>query len=178
MTAHQTMLQFIAARDHRLMRKVNQWPAPKWVRLWAIAATRAGDGWLWYVTGIFILLFGGESRFTAVAAAASAAFIGFCTFVSIKKVSGRKRPCAIEPHCWAHLLPPDQFSFPSGHTITAFAVAISVSAFYPNLFTPLLFCAISIAISRILLGMHFLSDVVVGAILGSGFALTSYSVFA
>jgi undecaprenyl-diphosphatase len=178
MTAHQTMLQFISSRDHRLMRKVNQWRAPKWIRLWAIAATRAGDGWLWYLTGLLVLLFGGETRFTAVAAASSAAFVGSCTFVTIKKLSGRKRPCAIEPHCWAHLLPPDQFSFPSGHTITAFAVAVSLSAFYPVLTGPLLFCAVSIAVSRILLGMHFLSDVVVGAILGSGLALTSHSLFA
>ncbi len=50
MTAHHTMLQFIASRDHRLMRKVNQWPAPRWIRLWAMTATRAGDGWLWYLT--------------------------------------------------------------------------------------------------------------------------------
>ncbi|HYZ73071.1 MAG TPA: phosphatase PAP2 family protein, partial [Chthoniobacterales bacterium] len=110
--------------------------------------------------------------------AGSAAFVGSCTFIAVKKISGRKRPCAIEPHCWARLLPPDQFSFPSGHTITAFAVAVSLSAFYPSLTAPLLFCAVSIAISRILLGMHFLSDVVVGAILGSGLALTSHSVFA
>ncbi len=52
-------------------------------------------------------------------------------------------------------LPPDQFSFPSGHTITAFAVAVSLSRFYPELATGLLFCALSIAASRILLGMHF-----------------------
>jgi undecaprenyl-diphosphatase len=54
---------------------------------------------------------------------------------------------------------------------------VSLGAFYPSLIGPLLFCAVSIAASRILLGMHFLSDVVVGAILGSGLALTSYSVF-
>jgi undecaprenyl-diphosphatase len=168
MTAHQTMLHFIASRDHRLMRKVNQWRAPKWIRLWAILATRAGDGWLWYFSGLMVLLFGGSARFAAVASAGSAAFVGFCIFVTIKKISGRKRPCAIEPHCWARLLPPDQFSFPSGHTITAFAVSVSLSAFYPNLTAPLVFCAVSIAISRILLGMHFLSDVVVGAILGTG----------
>jgi len=35
-----------------------------------------------------------------------------------------RRTCAFEPHCRPTLLPPDQFSFPSGHTITAFAVAL------------------------------------------------------
>ena len=41
----------------------------------------------------------------------------------------------------------------------------------------LLFCALSIAASRILLGMHFLSDVVVGAIIGTGLAWSSHSLF-
>jgi undecaprenyl-diphosphatase len=73
----------------------------------------------------------------------------------------------MEPHSWATLLPPDQFSFPSGHTITAFSVAISLAVFYPALLTGLLFCAFSVALSRILLGMHFLSDVLAGAAIGS-----------
>ncbi|HEY7305367.1 MAG TPA: phosphatase PAP2 family protein [Bryobacteraceae bacterium] len=177
MTAHQSMLHFIATRDHKLMRKVNKWPAPKWIRLWAIAATRAGDGWLWYLTGLFILLLGGDDRLTAIAAAGSAALVGVGVFMSLKKLSGRKRPCEIEPHCWATLLPPDQFSFPSGHTITAFAIAITLGEFYPALLAALLFCALSIAVSRILLGMHFLSDVIAGALIGSGLALSSHSLF-
>ena len=177
MTAHHSMLQFIATGDHKLMRKVNKWPAPKWIRLWAIIATRAGDGWLWYLIGLAILLFGGDSRLTAIAAAGSAALVGIGVFILLKKLSGRKRPCEIEPHCWATLLPPDQFSFPSGHTITAFAVAISLGLFYEALLPALLFCALSIAASRILLGMHFLSDVLVGTLLGTGLALSSHALF-
>ena len=95
-----------------------------------------GRRWLWYLTGLAILLFGGRERLTAIASAGSAALVGVGVFTSIKKLSGRKRPCEIEPHCWATLLPPDQFSFPSGHTITAFAVALGMSVFYPIL-TPL-----------------------------------------
>ena len=177
MTAHHTMLQFIATRDHNLMRKVNRWPAPRWVRLWAVAATRAGDGWLWYLAGLIVLLFGGPERLVALGSAGSAALLGVGLFIAIKKVSGRKRPCEIEPHCWAHLLPPDQFSFPSGHTITAFAVAVALGMFYPMFLAILLFCAFSIAVSRILLGMHFLSDVVVGALIGTGLAWSSHSLF-
>lgn len=171
------MLQFIATSDHRLMRKVNKWPAPKWVRLWAIAATRAGDGWIWYLTGLAVLIFGGEDRLAAIAAAGSAALVGVGLFMSLKKLSGRRRPCEIEPHCWATLLPPDRFSFPSGHTITAFAVAVTLCEFYPVGIAALLFCALSIAISRILLGMHFLSDVVVAALVGTGLGFASHTLF-
>lgn len=79
------------------------------------------------------------------------------------------------PHCWATLLPPDQFSFPSGHTITAFAVAIPLGVFYPSLMVGLLFCALSIALSRVMLGLHFLSDVVAGCIIGIALGLLSAS---
>jgi undecaprenyl-diphosphatase len=175
MTLPGTMLDFISGRDHRLMRRVNRWSAPRWIRLWAVCATRGGDGWLWYGMGAVILLFGGPMRFLAVAAAAVAASLGIAIFLNLKKATGRKRPCTFEPHCWATLLPPDQFSFPSGHTITAFAVAVSLSRCYPNLAVGLLFCAISIAASRILLGMHFLSDVLAGAAIGTILAYAATS---
>lgn len=171
------MLQFIATGDHKLMRKVNKWPAPKWVRRSAIVATRAGDGWLWYVCGLIVLLLGGPERFAAIAAAGSAAITGIGIFVSLKSLSGRKRPCEFEPHCWAQLLPPDRFSFPSGHTITAFAVAVTLGAFYPVFLGALLFCALAIAASRILLGMHFLSDVLVGMLAGTGLGVSAFEIF-
>ena len=59
MTFHGTMLNYISRRDHKLMRRINRWPAPRWIRLWALCATRGGDGWLWYGMGAVILLFGG-----------------------------------------------------------------------------------------------------------------------
>src|SRR5262245_37112932 len=166
------VMNFITYRDHKLMRRINQWHPPRWVRLWALWATRAGDGWLWYAVGLVILIFGGAQRFAALAAALLATGTGIVLFLKVKKATGRRRPHCFQPHCWATLLPPDQFSFPSGHTITAFAVSVSLIQFYPDLTAALLFCAISIAISRILLGMHFLSDVLAGAAIGTtlGFA--------
>jgi undecaprenyl-diphosphatase len=172
-TRTSAMLGFISHRDHRLMRRVNRWPAPRWVRVWMLCATRGGDGWLWYAMGLVLLLFGGAGRFHAVAAATLAASAGLAIFLRLKRAAGRRRPCTFEPHCWASLLPPDQFSFPSGHTITAFAVATALSRYYPELAPGLLFCALSVAASRILLGMHFLSDVVAGAAIGSGLAYTA-----
>lgn len=171
------MLRFIESRDHRLMRRVNHWAAPRWIRLWMICATRGGDGWLWYTLGLAILLAGGPERFRAVASAGLSVAIGIMVFLRLKRWTGRRRPCALEPHCWATLLPPDQFSFPSGHTITAFAVTVSLAAFYPAMLAGLLFCAISVAASRVLLGMHFLSDVLAGALIGSSLGYASVKLF-
>ena len=166
-------LTLISDRDHTLMRRVNRWQAPRWIRVWMLCATRGGDGWLWYAMALAILLLGGGQRFPAIGAAALAAGVGVAVFLRLKKATGRQRPCALEPHCWATLLPPDQFSFPSGHAITACAVAVSLSLFYPELAAGLLFCALSVAASRILLGMHFLSDVLAGAVIGTVLAYGS-----
>ena len=68
-------------------------------------------------------------------------------------------------------------SFPSGHTITAFAVAISVGLFYPQLLVCLLAAAFLIAASRIILGMHFLSDVLAGGVLGTALGFLSFHIF-
>ncbi len=171
------MRSLISKGDHHLMRRANNWEAPRWVRLYVISATRGGDGWLWYAMGLAILLFGDENRFRAVGSAGTAAILSILLFVWLKRFAARPRPCQIEPHCWATLLPPDQFSFPSGHTMTAFAVAIPLLLVYPTLTIGLLFCAFSIAVSRILLGMHFLSDVLAGAVIGTGLGYLGYLAF-
>jgi undecaprenyl-diphosphatase len=139
-----------------------------------ILASRLGDGWLWWGIGIALLIFGGPSRFLAVGASVVSAALSLGLFLKIKKLINRRRPCEIAQCTWSTLLPPDQFSFPSGHTMTAFSVAVPLSLFYPSLQAGLLFCAVSIALSRILLGLHFLSDVLVGSALG---ALIGYTVY-
>lgn len=157
----------VTSGDHRLMRRVNGWEAPRWLQLWMLGSTRIGDGWLWGGLALAIALWGGSQRFDALAISITAGATGCGLFMLLKRAFGRRRPCHLMPHCWAQLLPPDQFSFPSGHTITAFAVAVSLSPFYPALAPALFFTAASIAASRILLGMHFLSDVLAGAAIGT-----------
>ena len=177
MAVLQITLSWVASRDHQLMVRVNHWRPPKWLRLWMLAATRGGDGGLWFALALAVVLYGGPERFHALLSASLAAGVGVAMFLELKRAFRRKRPCALEPHCWAELLPPDQFSFPSGHTITAFAVAVSLAGFYPELFPGLLFCAISIAASRVLLGMHFLSDVLAGAALGASLGAIATAMF-
>jgi undecaprenyl-diphosphatase len=106
-----------------------------------------------------------------------AVLAGIFSFKVLKRAVGRRRPCSLQPHAWANLLPPDQFSFPSGHSITAFAVAVSLGTFYPAAFSVLLFCAASVAISRVVLGMHFLSDVLAGSGLGALLGYTAVLLF-
>lgn len=177
MTVARVVWNQIQSSDHRVMRRVNRWRAPRWFRVCMILATRMGDGWLWYATGVAVLIWGGESRFLAFGSAGLAVLSGILLFLVLKRVSHRRRPCDLEPHCWASILPPDQFSFPSGHTITAFAMAMTLGFFYPDFLLALLLVALSIATSRIVLGMHFLSDVVTGSLLGILLGYSSICLF-
>ena len=168
------MLNYISRRDHHLMRRLNGWRPPWWVRAWMIVASRLGDGWLWWGIGFALLIFGGPHRFAAVGTTIISAALSLGLFLRIKKTINRRRPCEIAQCSWSTLLPPDRFSFPSGHTMTAFSVVVPLSLFYPSLEPGLLFCAISIALSRILLGLHFLSDVLVGGALGALIGYIAY----
>ena len=90
--------------------------------------------------------------------------------VLIKWIVGRHRPVM--------LLKEDLFgfnyfgmgyelsSFPSGHTVTAFSLALAVSMLFPRLTIPIFIVATSIGISRILITSHYLSDVIAGACIG------------
>lgn len=178
MTVARVVWNQIESSDYRVMRRVNHWLAPRWFRTFMVVATRMGDGWLWYATGVAVLIWGGRARFAAIGSAGLAVLSGILAFLLLKRISHRKRPCELEPHCWASILPPDQFSFPSGHTITAFAVALTLGAFYPDFQLALLLVAASIAASRIILGMHFLSDVVAGSVIGVSLAYAFLCLFA
>lgn len=171
------MIRLIHAGDRKVMLRLNQWAAPLWIRKWMVLATRAGDGWLWIAIAFILLLAGGSQRFVAIGSAFVSMFVGQIVFLLLKRWTGRERPCATEQHCWARLLPPDRFSFPSGHTITAFAIAVPLGLNYPTLLAGLIFCAMSIAASRVLLGLHYLSDVLAGILIGCALGLASYSLF-
>jgi undecaprenyl-diphosphatase len=169
----------LSVPDNGIMRRFNRWRAPRWFRWWMLLATRAGDGWLWGLIGIAVLLSPDVApdkhlKFRAIEAAACAVACGILLFHRVKRVVCRVRPRDVEPHCWADIVTRDKFSFPSGHSTTAFAVALSLGSFYPEIMPVLLVLAANVAISRVVVGMHFLTDVLVGSGVG---ALLGYAAF-
>jgi membrane-associated phospholipid phosphatase len=93
----------------------------------------------------------------------------------LKYTIQRDRPFVTYPDI-NHITPEDSYSFPSGHTSTAFALATSVTIAYPKWYvaTPAYLWASSAAYSRMHFGVHYPSDVIAGALIGSGSAWLCY----
>jgi undecaprenyl-diphosphatase len=91
--------------------------------------------------------------------------------VLLKDAFARPRPPLVDPAVHPLVAVPHSYSMPSGHAGTAFAAAVAVALFHRRLRLPLLALAGLVAISRVWLGVHYLSDVLVGAALGTLVAL-------
>jgi undecaprenyl-diphosphatase len=91
--------------------------------------------------------------------------------LALKRAFDRPRPSVVDPAVHPLVAVPHSGSMPSAHASTAFAAAVAVGLVHPRLRWPLLALAALIAISRVWLGVHYLSDVLVGAVLGAAVAL-------
>ena len=99
-----------------------------------------------------------------------------CYFI-MKKSFKRRRPPAAIPNFQSAIKAADEFSFPSGHTSGAFLfVTTCVLVFGPAMIIAYIWAGM-VALSRISLGVHFPTDTVMGAILGTSLAVLSYSHF-
>ena len=80
----------------------------------------------------------------------------------------RQRPFLTHPEIFHMNLQVDPISFPSGHTMLAFSIAVSlILGGYKRLGNTLLFLACLVGLGRVLVGVHYPSDVIAGAIVGS-----------
>ena len=91
----------------------------------------------------------------------------------LKNVFKRNRPQQAIKDFRSVITPSDQFSFPSGHTSAAFMVATLVGHFFPTLLAGLYLWALAVGFSRVILGVHFPTDTLVGVVLGVGTAFVS-----
>ena len=88
----------------------------------------------------------------------------------MKNSCRRNRPADALRDFTSFIVPSDKFSFPSGHTSAAFLFVWLVGSQFPTLFPFLLGWAACVGLSRVFLGVHFPTDTVVGAALGSSVA--------
>ncbi|GAB3481275.1 phosphatase PAP2 family protein [Marinomonas epiphytica] len=133
------------------------------------------DGPLYALIGVLLWWYGYDTLALIIA-------VGFilerCLYLILKKGFKRNRPADILEDFTSFIIPSDQFSFPSGHTSGAFFMAYCLAEWFPGLNEFLYLWATHVGLSRVFLGVHFPTDTVVGACLGTSCAMLMVGVLA
>ena len=132
-----------------------------------LLATRLGDGWAWGVLGLVVAVLDLQHWQQALAPAVTGLIMDIPLYCLLKRRFSRPRPFQIYEAVSCMTAPPDRFSFPSGHTSVAFTLLVAIGAVHAWLVLPLTLLALLIGASRVYLGVHYPSDVLAGAALGS-----------
>lgn len=135
--------------------------------------SRLGDGPAYAVLGLLLALLEPVSGKWFLMHGLLAFLFELPLYLGLKNTIRRARPADALDSLSAFIRPSDKFSFPSGHTAAAFLMATLISVFYP-LWAPVAYpLAVMIGLSRVMLGVHFPSDIAAGAVLGSLCAVAS-----
>ncbi|WP_297902634.1 phosphatase PAP2 family protein [Metallibacterium sp.] len=156
----------------RLCLRANRWGARRVVGALFRMVSRLGDGVFWYVLMAVLSVFGGERGLRATVEMAATGLLALTLYRLLKHWTQRPRPFRSVDGIVAHVPPLDEFSFPSGHTLQAVSFSLIACAWFPMLTPLLLVFTLLVAASRIVLGLHYPSDVLaasaIGLVLGSG----------
>jgi undecaprenyl-diphosphatase len=159
--------------EGRLCMPCNQFSRYRCVGAYFRLVSRLGDGILWYALLALLPLWFGYDAFKPTAHVAFTALAGVVLYKVIKGCMMRERPFASHANLHAVTPPLDRYSFPSGHTLQATLFLVMLNHYFPGVALLLLPFGVSVAASRVILGLHYPSDVVVGAMLGYALALGS-----
>ena len=175
-TGFNTFMARIDAAEYGLCRRLNRGASFALPRRIFQIASRLGDGAIWYALILALpLLYGAAGVRPAIVMALTGA-LGVALYTLLKHLFVRERPfithTAIDPAA----APLDRYSFPSGHTLHAVSFAWQASAHFPELGLLLLPLTGLIAGSRVVLGLHYPSDVLAGAAIGAALAELGMSV--
>lgn len=157
----------------KLCRCLNRSSGSTVVRELFRAVSWLGDGWFWYaLIAALPLALGAEGLVPAAHLAVTGA-VGVVLYKLIKTHAVRERPYITHAAIACAAAPLDRYSFPSGHTLHAVSFTLLAAHYFPPLGAPLAALALLIALSRIVLGLHYPTDVAAGALLGGLIAFAS-----
>jgi len=160
-----------------LCRALNRWGARGFVHGFFATVSRLGDGIFWYSL-MFVLPFAAGSR--GLAAALQMAATGLAALAIYRFLKGRirrSRPSLSLHGIIARVPPLDRFSFPSGHTLHAVVFTVIACAWFPSLAIVLVPFTALVALSRLVLGLHYPSDVLAAVAIGLALAGISLAVY-
>lgn len=166
-------LERLAQWDRGLCRRCNNACQFTGLRVVFAVASRLGDGAFWYALMAAILAWGGDDALGVVLHMICAGLACTITYKSLKRGTARVRPYVAQADITLFAAPLDKYSFPSGHTLHAVAFTLVAIGYYPMLFWLLAPFCLLIGASRVMLGLHYPSDVIAGAGIGAAIAALS-----
>lgn len=166
-----TMAELFSTVDMATCRIINRACRKNIIIRFFALVSRLGDGVFWYALMLILPLYYGSSALAVCGRMAVVGLVGLLVYKLIKASTERLRPFMVDDQIQLGTAPLDKYSFPSGHTLHATAFSIVVIYYLPHLFWLVLPFAVLVAMSRIVLGLHYPTDVVAGALIGTALAL-------
>lgn len=163
--------------ERKLCQRLNQIGASKNIRLFFRVISRLGDGVFWYGLMLLLPLWFGMEGLAMLGHIIVTGLVCVALYSQLKNRLVRQRPYISWQDIEAHTAPLDLYSFPSGHTMNAVNFAVLFGYFYPPLLLLVIPFTILVALSRVILGMHYPTDVLVGAALGATIASISLAIW-
>lgn len=171
------VMQHLDSLEIGLCLKINSYGDSQWIRNIFSTVSRLGDGGFWLATGFLMLTMQMQPVLPTLIQLIGTTLIGVCMYKLLKQTLVRERPFITNRAIRPGTRPLDRYSFPSGHTMHATCLTILFTQIEPIMLWVTLPFALLVAASRVVLGLHYPSDVLAGAVLGATLALTSIFVF-
>lgn len=171
----------LQAFDPRLCRAASHWARRRGIHRFFGLISCLGDGWFWYGLMAALAAFGGARGIVAALQMLGTGLVAWLLYRTLKLHTRRPRPFRVHPDVTARAAALDEYSFPSGHTLHAASFTIVAVAWFPFLALPLIAFTVLVAMSRVVLGLHYPTDVLAGALIGTALGAVSVwscSVFA
>ena len=168
-------LERVGHWDGALALRCNRASRNIWIRKPFQVISRLGDGIFWYALMLALLLRFGADALPALVHMILAGLVCTGLYKWEKRTTLRPRPYEAYPGIMLFSAPLDHFSFPSGHTLHAVAFTLVAVAYYPWLAWLTIPFSLLVAASRVILGLHYPSDVLAGAVAGAVVAGISFS---